>query len=161
MNQDTAGSAHRGSRRGPWLVGAIAAIVLIVIAATTIFLMSREQEAEYPAGSPEAVFQAYARAWEEGDTDAAWAVLSTGAQARVPRYRLSGANRARPDVARQVWIDDVSGSEERVVLRLSVETIYEGGLFGSDRDRDETRVTLLREDGEWKIDTPLAGYFGW
>ncbi len=161
MDEQETGTLPRATRRRVWFAGAVTTAIVVVLAVASIFLIGGEREAAYPAGSPEAAFQAYAGAWEAGDAETAWAALTAGAQTRVPWYQFIGANRARSDATRRVWIDDASGTDDRVVLRLSVETIHRGGLLGSSRYRDESRVTLLREDGAWKIDTPLTGYFVW
>ena len=161
MNDNAVVTEPQGGGRSIWLVGAIVAIVLVVVAAAAIFVVNDQQDAEYAAGSPEAAFQAYARAWGSGDTDTAWAALTTRAQERLSEHEFRHVNVWQGDEARRVWIDERTGTDERAVLHLSIETIYDGGLFGSDRYTEDARVTLVLEEGEWKIDTPLVGYEQW
>ena len=53
-----------------------------------------------------------------------------------------------------------TGDDDRVVLTLSVERTWDG-LLGPDRDIQSLRLTLVRLDGEWHIDTPLVGLYPW
>lgn len=161
MNDNAEATEPQGSGRSIWLIGGIVAIVLVVVALVTFVLVNERGDTEYPSGSPEAAFQDYARAWESGDTDAAWAALTVGAQGRLSQYEFREANHWRGDEAQRIWIDERIDTDGRAVLHLSVETIYSGGLLGSDRYREDTRVTLVFDDDEWKIDTPLVGYNRW
>lgn len=133
------------------------AIVIVAVAVGAV-LTIEQQDAEYPAGSPEAAFQAYLRAWESGDADLAWAALSTRAQEQIPLDRFRSANARQPDDARSIWIDEVIRHDERVVLLLAVESLSEDGLLRRDRVRESARMTLVREDDDWKIDSPISGY---
>jgi|GEM_PF-2047608 len=161
MNDSAVATEPQGGGRSAWLVGGIVALVLVLVAVAAIFLVNDQQDAEYAVGSPEAAFQDYARAWDSGDTDAAWAALTIRAQERVSEHEFRDANAWQAREAQRIWIDDRSGTDERVVLHLSIEHIYDGGLFGSDGDTEDARVTLVLEDGVWKIDTPLVGYYRW
>jgi hypothetical protein len=161
MNGNAASTEPAGGGRTTWLVGAIVAIVLVVVAAAAILIVDERGDAGYPPDSPEAAFQAYAHAWDEGDTESAWDMFTPAAQGRVSHFEFRDANRWREDEVQRIWIDDRSGTDERVTLRLTVETVYRGGLFGSDRWQDTSVVTLVDTDDGWKIDTPLVGYQRW
>ena len=41
-----------------------------------------------------------------------------------------------------------------------MESTY-GGLLRPERYREDMRIRMVREDGTWKIDTPLVGYHPW
>lgn len=161
MNGDRADPEPRSSGRSIWIIGLIGALVLVLVAAGTVLFINDDEVAAYPPDSPEAAYQAYAQAWDAGDVEAAWGALTPRAQALVPRYEFRDANRWRGEEAMRVWIDQRTGTDDRVVLHLSIESVYDGGLFGSDRYTDGSRVTLVREDGDWKIDSPLVGYHAW
>jgi hypothetical protein len=133
MNDNAATTEPRGGGRSAWLAGGIVAIVLVVVAVAAILILDTREDTEYLPGSPEAAFQAYALAWDVGDTDVAWAALTTEAQDRVSRYDFREANSWREEEAQRIWIDSRSGSDDRVVLHLTIETIYDDGLFGSGR----------------------------
>jgi hypothetical protein len=161
MNDTETATEPRSMSRSTWIIGAIVGVVLVVAAAAAIGLTSGREDAHYLPGSPEAAFQEYVRVWEVGDTETAWAALTLRAQEQIPRHEFNSANRWRTEESRRVWIEEVLGSEERPVLHLTVETIYHGGLFGSDRYREDSRVVMVREDGAWKIDSPIAGHYRW
>ncbi|MFV2063822.1 MAG: hypothetical protein ACC726_09975, partial [Chloroflexota bacterium] len=118
------------------------------------------RDASFPPDSPEAAFQGYLHAWDAGDPDGAYAVLSDRARSRVPEREFRQVHRGSGDESVRVWIDDVSGTDERVTLAVTFESTYPG-LLRSERYRDETRIRMVREDGAWKIDTPLVGYHPW
>jgi len=162
MNEsEAAATKDSGSDRRIWLIGIFIAALLIIVAAGAVFIGGTEQEAVYADGSPEAAFQEYVVAWDVGDPAAAYAALSAGARRRVSRYDFDEANQWRNEQASRIWIDERTGTDERPQLRLSIETVYQGGFFGSGRNREDSRVTLVQEDGVWKIDTPLVGYQRW
>jgi hypothetical protein len=161
MNENAAAPEQGHSDRSTWLVGGVLGIVLVVVAVAAIVIVGAREDKEYAAGSPEAAFQAYVRAWDAGDTDAAWAMLTDEAQVRGSRSDFRAANSWRENQAQRIWIDQRQGTDERAVLHLTIESIHDEGLFGSGRDQDESRVTMVREDGDWKIATPLVGYYPW
>jgi hypothetical protein len=149
---------------GPGLPVWVAAIVLVsvvALASLALALTLDRGDATYPADSPEAAFSAYAQAWGEGDTETAYAVLSERAQTTVSEWRFRDANRWSGEDISRIWIHDRTGTDDRAVLALTVETSYSEGIFGSDRYREDSRVVLVREHDNWKIDTPLVGYFAW
>jgi len=160
MNDDTPATGPRSSSRPIWLIGAIVALVLMVVAAATFLLVSDDEVATYPPGSPEAAYQEYAQAWEAGDVETAWEAFTTRAQGRISKSEFRDTNTWRGEEAMRIWIEHQTGTDDRAVLNLSIDFTYDGGLFGTDRHTESSRVTLLREDGEWKIDTPLVGHYG-
>ena len=148
-------------RRGSRTLGALVLAAIALTASALLVIASAGSDtATYPADSAEAAFADYARSWEDGDVDAAYAAFSAGARSRVPTHEFRGTNRWRNEEATRIWIDERSGDDERAVLTLSIERSY-GGLLGSDRYREHSRVVLVREDGDWRIDTPLVGYYLW
>ena len=156
-NAVQAGRGGHGAR--PWLVGAVVAIALAAIATAAILFVDDEPNADYPAGSAEAAFAAWARAWESGDAETAWAGVTTRAQERTSPDAFRAANRRRSELARRIWIDEVITQEERTVLYLSIETFVDEGLLGSGRERKDARVTMSYEDDGWKVDTPTIAYY--
>jgi hypothetical protein len=141
-----------------WLVVVVVAIALVAVATAAILLVDDEPGADYPAGSAEAAFGAWARAWESGDAETAWEGLSTRAQERTSPDAFRAANRRRSELARRIWIDEVITDDERTVLYLSVETFVDEGLLGSGRDRKDARVTMSFEEDVWRVDTPTIAY---
>lgn len=161
MNENAEAPEPTGGGRSTWLAGGIVAIVLVIVAAATLVLAAGREDASYPPDSPEAAFQGYARAWDAGDTEGAWDMLTTTAQGRVSKFEFRDANSWRGEEQQRLWIHDRSGTDERVVLHVTIETTGGGLLFGSGDWEETARVTMVREDGDWKIDTPLVGYYRW
>lgn len=140
------------------MVGAIVALVLGGAAVAAVSIDGGREWVSYPPGSPEAALQRYASAWEAGDTATAWDAFTPGSRNRLSRREFQEANDWRGSERHRVWVDERSGTGERVTLHLSVETIYGNGLVGLARYTLRTRVTFVRQDDQWKIDTPLVGY---
>jgi hypothetical protein len=161
MNNEETGSHHEGGARLPMWLGVLSLLLLALLAGLAVVFALGQDDASYPADSPEAAFGTYARAWDEGDTEAAYAALSDRARATVPERSFNSENRWSDESISRIWVDGRTGTDERTVLALTIETSYSDGLLGSDRYRDDARVVLVREDGSWKIDTPLVGYFAW
>ena len=160
MDESTAATDPQGGGRTIWLGGAIVAMVIVVIAAVLFVAAGDREDAAYAPGSPEAAYQAYLRAWEAGDVDTAWASLTSQAQDRVDEYEFRAAARWRDEERVRIWIDDVDTTAERATLHVTIETTYDG-LLGPDHDRHDAWVRLVREDGEWRIASPLIGYDQW
>jgi hypothetical protein len=160
MEQTTGATIHHGSDRRTWLIGAIAVAALVAIAAVAVVLTGSRDDAVYEPGSPEAVVQAYADAWADGDADAAWEILTPGAQARVRETEFRSAASWQEEMPTRMWIDERRDLDDRVVLVLSVEWTWDG-LLGPDRNIQPLSVALIELDGAWRIDTPLVGFYRW
>lgn len=146
--------------RRPWLVGAILLAALVAVASVAIVLTNEREDGGYEPGSPEAVVQAYAVAWAAGDSDAAWQMLTPRAQSRVEQFEFRNAIRWDEEVPSRVWVDERRDFDDHVVLSLSVERTWDG-LLGTDRDVSPLRISLVRIDGQWHIDTPIVGFYPW
>lgn len=158
MDEHASGGRPAGGR-STWLLAGVVAIVVVCVAAASVVLLQQRQDAAYPAGSAEAAFQAYVRAWDAGDADLAWESLSTAAQERSSLERFRSANRRRPDEVHRVWIDDVSREGDRTILYLGIESLTDDGLLGPSRERAGARMSLVLEDDDWKIDSPTVVYY--
>ena len=160
MERTAEANDHRGVGRRTWLVGGMAVIALICLAVAAVVLTTTRQDATYAAGSPEAAVQTYALAWEAGDADAAWGMLTPQAQRRVQRSEFHGAISWEEDTPSRVWVDKRRDLDDRVVLTLGVERTWDG-LFGPSRHTESLRLTLIQLDDEWRIDTPVVGFHRW
>ncbi len=69
------------------------------------------------------------------------------------RERFNYYDHNRP--ARRLRILDVDIDEEndRAYVRIAIDNFYQGGLFDSGTSTYRRTIPLVREDGEWKIDT--------
>ena len=125
-----------------------------------VVLAGTQEDTVYDSGSPEAAVQDYAAALETGDMDAAWRLMSPRAQSLMERYEFRRAAHWEEDLPTRMWVDRRDDYDDRVVLALSIERTWDG-LLGPDRDIQSLRLTLVRVDGEWYIDTPLVGLYPW
>jgi hypothetical protein len=85
-------------------------------------------------------------------------MLSASAQERISLERFRSASRRRSGEPWRAWIDETTVDDDRAVLQLSLETLAGDGLLGPDRERRTSRMTLVREDDRWAIDTPTVVY---
>lgn len=138
----------------------LGAMALLMLAVAALFMTAAREDVSFPPDSAEAAFQGYMTAWSEGDTATAYDALSSHARSLVPYRDFAEAQSWSDDDATRVWIDSRHEEAERVILKLTIERPA-GGLLGPRTERDHPNVTLVREDGAWKIDTPLVGYYPW
>jgi len=146
-----------GLPRSVLLVGAAVAALIVIALLVAVVLPARPTE--YAAGTPEAAFQDFYRAWESGDIDAAYGHLSSNVtgQLTLTEYRTRDSEQSwqREQDRRLVLLGaDVTG--ERALLSLRVDAFSGGGL-GGQRSSYERSVRLVRENGSWLIDEPLVG----
>jgi hypothetical protein len=156
---------HVGGQRGFLaIVGGI--VVLLVATVAIVVLRGDPPTATYPAGSPEAAFQAYLTAWVEGDDATAYASFTTEVRAATSLetyhrqsedFRQSGF---QPGSSRRVFIDSATIRGETATLQLTVETTVVSGL-SANRYRARTTVPMAREDGAWKLDRIRMGTEPW
>jgi hypothetical protein len=135
-------------------------IAAVAFAAVLVVIATTRPPAAYPAGSPEAAFQAYLRAWEADDTETVHAAFSDRIRAEFPlaRYHamLADYGWARADDRRVVLVASrVDGDD--ATLDLRVDQFAEGGGMGGDVVSWEASVRLVHEDGTWHVDELLAG----
>lgn len=135
--------------------------VVAVLAVVAVTLTARQGPATFPPDSPQAAFQGYLEAFEDGDYEAAYGFFSTQVQAQMGFDEYERVAREFGQYAtetRRVLYDGLdqveTDGEERATLRMTVEVSY-GGLFVTDRYSYPTEVPLVREDGAWRIDQPL------
>lgn len=135
-----------------WLAIGVAAV--IVVAVVSAILASTRDPVELPAGSPEAVVQAYLRAVADGDTDQASALLSEELESRcdeesvgMPLRRFPGDG---PSFRAELLDVEQEGDTARVEVRIT-EFTGEPPLGNPGYDHFET-YELVRENGDWRID---------
>jgi len=130
--------------------------VLVFVALVVVLLLPRTGPT-YPAGSPEAVFQAYLAAADAYDLEAAYqafsprmrATWSYGEFARERNMYGYGGNK------RSVWIDSVDRSGDRAILHLTIEWVSGDGLTASRWYDRDVRIAMVLDDGTWYIDQGL------
>jgi len=138
------------------LIGA--GILALVVLSVVVVLVVRRGPPTFPAGSSHAAMAEYLAAWDRDDIEAAYGFLSDEAQGQVSLddYRLAAdqyRNYTQPN--RQVTIDRVEGSGDKVTLELTVEEFYGQGL-SANVSRSPRSVRMVRQADGWKIDEQLV-----
>lgn len=143
------------------LVLVAAGIVALVVASVVIVLLATgSDEPQLEPGSPEAVLRDYLAAYEADDLETAHGFFSAAVRAEwdLESYRRSADARFEPrygGAARRVLFEraEIDGDAARV--SLIIEEFYGDGLSG-DTYRSSREIRMVREDGGWRIDQPLA-----
>lgn len=140
------------------LVAGVAIAALIGIAVLVAVVLPA-RPTEYAAGSPEAAFQDFYRAWEDRDIDAAYGHLSSTVtrQLSPSQYRIADSDQAwQRDQERRLVLLGSEVTGDRAVLDIRVDE-FSGGGIGGQRYSYDRSVRLVRENGTWLIDEPLVG----
>lgn len=134
-------------------------LALVVAAIVTVVAIGSPAPAQFSDDSPEQALQDYFQAVAEGRNDDAYAMLSrrvqreTGLSAFSRDLAYSSLGPARSADVR-VRIAEVTVTGERATLVLAVEHFSRSGI-GFVRSSYERGVTMVREDGAWKLDEAL------
>jgi len=148
------------------LIIAAAILALVVLAVAVVLLAGDRKPQQFAADSPEAALQAYLAAWDDRDIEAAYGYLSTRIKGTTSfqEYRRAAEDFATygmppngPD--RHVFIDDVTGGGDHVVVQLTVEERYGDGMTDVQRSTRSVQMVkdaVSREVNRWRIDEPLV-----
>jgi hypothetical protein len=137
-------------------------LALVVLAVAVVLLAGVAKPQEFPPDSPEAALQDYLAAWDGRDIPAAYLYFSERVRSTttLDEYQLAADEFAGygmppngPD--RRAFIDEVTGSGDRVVVQLTVEELYGDGL-NTNVQRSTRSVPMVREPDGWRIDEPLG-----
>jgi hypothetical protein len=150
--------AGRGGSRATLLVGG-AIVALIAIAALVVVAVPRSPTV-YEPGSPEAAFQSFYRAYENGDVEGAYRYLASSVtdQLTLIEYRQLDSEQGwqREEDRRVVLLgSDLAG--DTTTLRLRIDQFSSGGGLGGNRYSSDRTIRLVQEDGAWLIDEPIVG----
>ena len=152
-----------GGQRG-FLAIVVGIVVLLGTTVAVVLVRGDPPAASYPAGSPEAAFQAYLAAWEAGDDATAYASFTaevrTDTTLEAYHRQAEDMRRHDPGTGRRVFIDSASIRGESATLQLTVETTNIGGL-SANRYRSTTTASMVRQDGAWKLDRLWMGTDPW
>lgn len=135
------------------------AIVALIVLALVVVLAVPKGPTAYDPGSPEAVFQTFYQAYEAGDVEGAYALLSSGVknQMTLAEYRRLDADQAwQRDQDRRVVLLRADPTGDRANLLLRIDQFSQGGL-GGNRYSYERTIRLVRAGGMWLIDEPIVG----
>lgn len=156
-------SAPSTAVRPARLIIAIAGLVLLLVVATVVVVLTLGSHAEgsFPAGSPQAVFQSYYRAFSNEDYEAAYGFFSQRVRQDVSRDDYveavrSYGGRGLTETTSRLRVDRVEERGDRATLVLALDYFYDSGLTTS-QSSTERRIPMAREAGGWTIDQPLLG----
>jgi ketosteroid isomerase-like protein len=143
----------RGPERSLVLIAGLTA-VLVVVTIVLAFTLGDREPTTFDPGTPERTVQDYLQALDDGDFEAAYALLSSDYQRTVSlsdfleRERFQFRSEYGAD---RVTIDDVDVNGETARLRLQLRYVTSDG-DGYERQED---VALVRENGAWRLRNPL------
>lgn len=135
--------------------GAVAALVVVALA--VVLLLPRNEPA-YPAGSPEAAFQAYLVAGDAYDLEATYQAMSPRVRQTwtYDQYTTDRSMYGRGSGRRNIWIDSVDRMDGKAVLHVTIEWISGDGLAASRWYDRDIPVAMVLVDGTWYIDQRIV-----
>ncbi len=134
-----------------WLIGGGAVLGILIVASIVAAVL--QKEAEFAPGSPEAAVQAYLRALDEEDFQAAYDLLSPELQSRCSTGDMFGrrvSNRWQLEEKR-ITLESAQTIEETTFVTVRVAELRGGGLFGPSEYAFEVSFALRQFDGHWKF----------
>ena len=140
-----------------WAV--VGGVLSLVAAGLVLAAIARDQTQAPPdLSTPSGVVVAYALAEQRGDASAAWSLLASTAQARGDRdHFVAGASSGREERASVTTENERVDGESASVVLVRTETASRS-LFGPGSYSYRNTVTLVREDGRWRISVPPDEY---
>jgi hypothetical protein len=144
-----------------FLVGIVlGAVALIAIGILAVLLAGRQA----PSGavdpsSPVGVVQAYVEAVRAGDTERARSYLSQSAREQVDKANFPKPYLPPSPPERRVLIEpgEVTGDRARVKVTVSTFTAR-SEPFSTSTYHQDVDVRLVRENGQWRIATPVEPF---
>lgn len=131
------------------------AVLALVVVAVVIALTLGETEPEvFPPGSPEAQLQAYVTAVRNADRDAALALLTARARARVEDDQFFPSPYCGGD-DRRVRVTHTTITGDRATIEVTIQETS-SSLFDFDQYEYTQIVPMAREGGQWLVDEPYV-----
>jgi hypothetical protein len=143
-----------------WLIGGAAFFAALLIVSIVVALTQRLEP--LPEGTPERAVQLYLTALEDSDYVTVHSLLSaerrTECSLETIAFRDIGRGGRFADS--RVTIVDTDLFDGSAVVTARITSIQRDGLFGTSDSSREERYSLLKEDGEWRLDRIAWPYFG-
>ena len=143
------------------VIGGVVALLVVAAVVAALTLGSRGATT-FPSGSPEAAFQAYYRAYQDGDLATAYGYFSRTVHGQMTQAQYSqyvsayGGSMSPPGASERLTVDGVATHGATATLSLTVEQLYGSGI-DVQRSTYTRQVRLVQEDGAWKVDEALLG----
>jgi hypothetical protein len=152
----------RGSDR--FLLGIVVGAALLIVVGIGAVLLTSRAAAPRPVDpdSPVGVVQAYVEALRGGELDRAHGYLSRAAQASVPLddYRRHAYRPYAPDTsAQRVLVEAVTVGADTASVKVTLSRFSaRPDPFSASTYHRDTTISLVREDGAWRISRPAEPY---
>lgn len=142
-----------------FLVGIVAGLIVLLIAAAISVLLLRQPAQELPADTPGGTVQRFYAALQKNDYTGAYAYLSDSmvnkpTQAEFTNYNTSyNAGGYNYNNQQRIGIDNITLNGDDATVPVAITTYYNsGGPFGGSGDYTNTEVfSLHRDNGTWRI----------
>ena len=135
-------------------------ILLVVVSVVVVLLLGRGRTAPPPdPNSPAGVVHAYIEAVRDGDIERARSYLTRAARAEAESRDRQNAYRPSRDDTVRIVVETVTATEATADVRVTISRFYaRSDPFSSSTSHRDVTVTLLREDGAWRISQPIEPY---
>ena len=136
------------------------AIILILISIVVVF-MTRSPRPTPPAdpASIVGVVQGYVEATRAGDAEKARSYLTRAARTESELPANRNLYQASSDRDVRIIVEAVSETETTAEAKVTISRFYaRSDPFSSNTYHRTVTVTLLREDGQWRISQPISPY---
>jgi hypothetical protein len=143
-----------------WLIGGAGFLATLLIASIVVALTQRSEP--QPEGTPERAVQLYLTALEDGDFKTVHSLLSAErrTECSVEELAFRDLGRAGRYADSRVTLVDANLLDGSAVVTVRITSIQRSGPFGTSDSSREERYTLLKEDGEWRLDRVAWPYSG-
>lgn len=141
-------------RTDKFLIGIVAGLVVLVGVGLAVMLL-RPRPGYQPDDTPAGVANNYLLAIERQEYERAYGYLSR----ELPGYPANASDFARIirnsyyDDNASVTITDVDQTGDEAAVTVEETTFYDGGLFGSGSYSNLYVIYLIREGGQWRIES--------
>jgi hypothetical protein len=148
-----------GPVSGPLVVAVGLVVGLVVVAVVAVLLVGQGSPRTYPAGSPEAAFQAYLQAYDADDLETAHGAFSTQVRKTwsYETYVRDTTSWGGSSTDPRVWIDSVTTSGDEATLHLTIEWSSGSGIGASRWYDRNVEIRMVSENGGWFIGQRLIG----
>lgn len=145
---------RRGPERSLVLIAGLTGL-LVIAAVVLAFTLGDREPATFDSGTPERTVQDYLQALDDGDFDAAYALLASTYRRSTSLSSFTetvGQRSSFGQGADRVTVDDVDINGETARLRLRLRYVTDDG----ESYEREIETVLVREGGSWRLRNPLS-----
>ena len=147
--------------RDRFLIGIVAGtLLLIVVGVIVVFMLGRTRTAP-PAdtSTPAGVVQAYIEAVRAGELERSRTYLTREARAEAEARDKNSTYRPTAQDNVRIVVEQVSVTETRAEVKVTTSRFYANSdPFSAGSSHYDSTVTLVREDGAWRMTQPLSSY---